>query len=342
MVRMRRDDGGRRPAPPATRRLRPFAPAATLFIALLVAGPAALAQESLAWLARAADAARTLNYVGTVVYQYGSRVETSRLVHLNERGSEAEKLVNLDGPAREVIRAQGEVRCYYPDAKVLRIEPRTFRNAFPSLSPQQQKALADYYVVSRKELERVAGMEAQAWEFEPKDRFRYRQKFWVDANSGLLLKVRISNERNETVEQFAFTDLVIGGNIDREMVRPTWIGTPPNWQVQHLEPGRIEVKDTGWEVSKLPPGFAKTGEGFRTLSGKREPVAHLVYSDGLVAVSVFIEGAGSAPRASGHAQIGGVNVYVRQLDDYVVTVLGEAPGVTVRQIANSVTHRQGP
>ncbi len=50
------------------------------------------------------------------------------------KGSEFEKLVNLEGPAREVIRRNGEVRCYYPDAKVIRIEPRTFRNAFPSLS----------------------------------------------------------------------------------------------------------------------------------------------------------------------------------------------------------------
>ncbi len=48
-------------------------------------------------------------------------------------------------------------------------------------------------------------------------------------------------------------------------------------------------QDTGWTVGRLPPGFAKIIEGFRTLRGKREPVAHLVYSDGLVAVSVFIE-----------------------------------------------------
>ena len=94
---------------------------------------------------RAAAAAQKQNYVGTIVYQHGGRFETSRLVHLNDQGREFEKLVNLDGPAREVIRMNGEVRCYYPDAKVIRIEPRTFRNAFPSLSPQQQAALTDFY-----------------------------------------------------------------------------------------------------------------------------------------------------------------------------------------------------
>ena len=323
----------------ANLRRRRFAPVAALMLALAVAASPALAQETMAWLARAADAARTLNYVGTIVYQLGSRAETSRLVHRSEDGAESEKLFNLDGPAREVIRSQSEVRCYYPDARILRIEPRTFRNAFPALSAQQQKALADHYVVRKDEIERVAGLEAQAWVFAPKDRFRYLQKFWVDTNTGLLLKVRIQNERKETVEQFAFTDLTVGGSIDREMVRPTWTGTPSGWQVQQISPGRIESQDTGWEVTRLPPGFAKIGEGLRTMHGKPEPVAHLVYSDGLVAVSVFIEPATSAPRASGHAQIGGVNVFVRQVDDHVVTALGEAPGPTVRTIANSVTRR---
>jgi len=330
-----------RPAAAGTamrRRRRPFTSVAALLALVLGASPA-LAQEAMSWLVRAADAARTLNYAGTIVYQHGGRVETSRLVHRQEGGAESEKLVNLDGPAREVIRSQSEVRCYYPDAKILRIEPRTFRNAFPALSAQQQKALTDYYLVKKDDVERVAGFDAQGWVFEPKDRFRYRQKFWVDVNTGLLLKVRIFNERDETVEQFAFTDLTIGGNIDREMVRPTWTGTPQDWQVQQMAPGRSESKDTGWEVNRLPPGFAKTGEGFRALHGKREPVAHLVYSDGLVTVSVFVEPATSAPRASGHAQIGGVNVFVRQLDDSVVTVLGEAPAATIRQIAKAVTRR---
>ena len=39
-------------------------------------------------------------------------------------GREFAKLVNLDGPAREVVRSDGEVRCYYPDAKLVRVEPR--------------------------------------------------------------------------------------------------------------------------------------------------------------------------------------------------------------------------
>ncbi len=320
---------------------RAAAPAVTLAFAFAAwaTAPAAFAQDAATWLSRASSAARQLNYSGTIVFQHGGRVETSRLVHLNDAGGEFEKLNNLDGPAREIIRNQGEVRCYYPDAKVVRIEPRTFRNAFPSLSPQQQRSLLDFYDFRKAETARVAGIEAQAYVFEPRDGLRYGHKFWADPATGLLLKARILNELADVVEQFAFTDLVIGGRIERAAVKPTWPAVPPDWQVREIGPGDIELKDTGWTVGKLPPGFSKIVEGFRTLRGKRYPVAHLVFSDGLVAISIFVEPTGGAPHPLGLVQQGGTNIYMRQLDDHLVTVLGEAPVLAIRQIANTVAHR---
>ena len=86
------------------------------------------------------------------------------------------------------------------------------------------------------------------------------------------------------------------------------------------------------------PGFSRVAEGYRALRGKRSPVAHIVYSDGLVAVSVFVEPA-SGVHPVGLLQQGGVNVFVRDADGYVVTALGEAPAATIRQIANSVSRR---
>ena len=132
--------------------------------------------------------------------------------------------------------------------------------------------------------------------------------------------------------------MTIDARIDRDIVKPTWPVAPPGWQVRQLGPGEGDATDTGWTVSRIPPGFVKIVEGFRRLRGARE-VAHLVYSDGLVAVSVFVEPVGGAPHPIGLSTQGGINVYVRQLDDNLVTVLGEVPAVTVRQIANSVARR---
>ena len=317
-----------------------LAPAA---FAALVAATSARADDATQWLARVAQAGRQLNYAGTIVYQRGNRTETSRIVHLNNGGKEYEKITSLDGPAREIVRTQNEVRIYYPDAKVVRIEPRLFRNAFPSLSPEQQKSLRDYYDFKVVGGERVGGVAADIVVFEPKDGLRYGHRFWSDATTGLLLKARVVNERGEIVEQFAFTDTQINAKLDRALVEPSWPTVPPDWKVKELSSGDVALHDTGWAVTRIPAGFTKIMEGFRRRPGRPNPFAQLVFSDGLVAISVFVEplsGAPGAPGATGFsATQGGFNSYSFRQDDNLVTVMGEVPGATVRQIAQSVARR---
>jgi sigma-E factor negative regulatory protein RseB len=312
--------------------------APAVFVLVLVAS-AARADDAMAWLTRAAQAARQLNYIGTIVYQIGPRVESSRITHLYDDGHEFAKLVNLDGPAREVVRSQGEIRCYYPDAKLMRVEPGTFRNVFPSLSAEQQQSLSEFYDFRVLGPDRVGGRAVQVVVFEPKDGLRYGHRFWSDASTGLLLKARILNERGDGVEQFAFSDLAINAPIEHAMVEPSWPSVPPDWQVLQGLSGDVVQQDTGWLVTRIPPGFSKIMEGFRKLRGRRDRIAHLVFSDGLVSVSVFVEPLIAASAPSGFTQQGGLNIYSVRQDDHLITVMGETPGATVRQIAHSVVHR---
>ena len=138
------------------RRARVASCAAGAALALFAASAARGEDAAVEWLQRAATAARQLTYSGTLVYQHAGRVETSRVMHLADEHGEHEKIVNLDGPAREVVRNNENIRCYYPDAKVIRIESRNSRNAFPSLQPQQQNTLAQFYVFRKAESARIS------------------------------------------------------------------------------------------------------------------------------------------------------------------------------------------
>jgi len=308
-----------------------------LVVAAVLASPAAYGQGYAAqWLTRVTQAARSLNYTGTVMVRQGARFDTFRLAHQFENGQESEKLLSLDGPAREIVRSATEVRYYFPDAKVVQIEPRSIRNVFPSLSPEQTANLAQYYEFKLSPGGRVAGRVTEMAVFEPRDGLRYAHRFWADPTTGLLLKSRLVNEKGEVIEEFAFNDVTVNAKIDKDMVKPSWTAVPDDWKVVQAGPGELVMNDTGWTVTKLPPGFIKISEGFRKLAGKRDPVTHLVFSDGLVAISVFVEPFTVTQTQVGLTQTGGLAQYSTRSDAFRVTVVGEAPPATVRQIAQSV------
>ncbi len=296
--------------------------------------------EALALLQKIADAARELNYAGTFVYQHGDRVETSRIAHFVDGGNEYEKLETLDGPRREVIRNNDEVLCYYPDAKIVRSDKRVARRTFPALLPEQLSSLTEYYEIRMGESERISGFDAQALILEPRDGMRYGHKFWADISSGLLLKARMMSERHNVVEQFSFTQVVIGAGVTREMVQPSFNIRLPEWRLDRFANNTISEVESGWTVKNFPAGFRKILEMRRSKQGNSVLVTHMVYSDGLAAVSIFIEPAATRNRINeGLSQRGAINIYTRTINNQVVTVLGEAPATTVMQIANSVSPR---
>jgi sigma-E factor negative regulatory protein RseB len=88
------------------------------------------------------------------------------------------------------------------------------------------------------------------------------------------------------------------------------------------------------------PGFRKIVE-VRRMMRDAQPVAQIVYSDGIAAVSIFIEpisGREERPR-TGLAGMGAVNVYTREVAEHLVTVVGEAPAASVQRIADTVEYR---
>ena len=82
-------------------------------------------------------------------------------------------------------------------------------------------------------------------------------------------------------------------------------------------------------------------ELLRTLGGT-SGVGHIVLSDGLAAVSVFIQPAKSKQPAlqPGLVRQGAINVYTRPVGEHWVTVVGEAPPESVKYVADAVEYRK--
>ena len=189
----------------------------------------------------------------------------------------------------------------------------------------------------KAETARIAGVETQAFVFEPKDGMRYGHKLWADIDTGLLLKAQLLNEQNVPIEQFVFTDIddrrqdrARHGEVRRTGRRPAdWVDArsrcPATW-CRRIPAGM--VKD-------LPPGFSKIVEGYRTLRGKVGPRrAPRLLATAWSRYRCSSSRCRSRRSRSARRSRGASTSTAARLDEHLVTVLGETPGATVRQIAD--------
>jgi sigma-E factor negative regulatory protein RseB len=294
--------------------------------------------ESLALLRKIYHATEKMSYTGTFVYQQGDRIETSRITRLAGAGGDIERVEVLDGMPREIVRTRDTVRCYLPESQTVKVERRVDPRAFPGMLPEQVSELARNYTITRGEPLRIAGHDCESVVLTPKDDLRYGYKLWADAGSGMLLKARTFNRLGEVVEQFTFAQLSIG-SVPRERVRAR--SAARNWRVVDAGIAPADLARAGWVLGSELPGFRKITEVTRRL-GEARPVGQMVYSDGMAAVSVFIEpiaGRSEAVRPGPSAK-GAYHIYTRELANHVVTVVGDTPAASVQRLANLVEYRR--
>ena len=315
---------------------RAFAVVVALSAGAAQAQPPGAAQgpaDALGWLRKIYEATQKLSYSGTFVYQSGERSETSRITRYVDANGDIEKLEVLDGTPREIVRTKNTVRCYLPGSKVVKVEHRSAERGFPALLPARVSALSRNYEVSLGAPRRIAGYHCQAVVLTPKDELRYGYRLYADRSSGMLVKVVTVDPSGHDIEAIMFTQLRLG-HVTRDMVRPRH--TAGSWKIEDAAatPATLD----GWKVGVELPGFDKVVELRRRLESK--PVRQIVYSDGLAAVSVFIEPLEGRTPPTGLATLGAINIYTREVAHHMVTVVGEAPAASVKRIADGVEYQR--
>jgi sigma-E factor negative regulatory protein RseB len=77
----------------------------------------------------------------------------------------------------------------------------------------------------------------------------------------------------------------------------------------------------------------------RPMRGRHAPVTQIVFSDGLSAISIFIEPDDEDDdEAEGLYSRGAVNMYHKVMDKRLFTVVGEVPPRTLMQVFHSVRY----
>ena len=292
--------------------------------------------DARAWLERMNQALATRNYDGTFFHLRNGKVETLRIVHRVEDGKVAERLVSLDGSGREIIRNDEELTCYLPDQRRVLVESRIESGSLLGTLPTFDAGVADHYRVEKLAPDRLLGRPTQVIAVNPRDAFRFGYRLWIDEGTALPLKTQLCDEKGNVVEQILFANIAVPDSLPKSAVEPRVNTEGMQWVRQPTSSAKSATFASSWRAAKVPPGFKLTATSTQVLEGSASPVTHLVYSDGLASVSVFIEtNPAEADQIKGLAKVGSAFTFSTTTRGHQVTAVGEVPAQTVQLIAHS-------
>src|ERR1700686_4187801 len=257
------------------------------------------------WLQKMNHALATRNSAGTFFHLSEGRVETMRIVHRVRAGHVSERLQSLEGSGREFVPNNDELACYLPDQQRVLVEPRPDHGPFLGSLPQFGADVNEFYRIESLPATHILGRAARVIAVNPKDQYRFGYRLWLDEKTAMPLKTQLCDSRGQVIEQIFFARLDMPESIPDSDLVPAVRTEGMRWVRQGPSHDAASPALSAYRASELPPGFRLTVAGAQTIGGATVPASHLVYSDGLATVSVFIEAQQTDAQRAGNGGGGG-------------------------------------
>ena len=282
---------------------------------------------------------RQLDYQGSFIYQHGRTTEAMRIYHAGGDG-ERERVVGLTGQRNEIVRDGETVTCMQPDAAVA-LQGSRGRRLLPLAPDIDAARISDSYDIQLSGEDRVAGYAADVIDVRPRDQLRYGYRLWLHRDNQLLLRSQLLDAARQPVEQFMFVALQIG-------TAPTATDLLPASRHGTALARKVDAASrvaSPWQAQSLPAGF----ELVTSHQAQGDDGAdHLLYSDGLADVSLYIEPLQTMGVSRGGTMArGGLHIVTRTHTGadgthWLVTALGNLPEPTLQDIAASLEREAPP
>lgn len=310
------------------------------------------AEEPSQWLERMNQALTARNYDGTFSHWHGGKVEMLRIIHRVQDGAVAERLVSLDGSGREFIRSGSDLACYLPDKRTVLVEKRPADESLLGGFPAVNSQTASFYDIQEVARTRLNRRDTRVITVAPKDEYRYGYRLWIDESTAMPLKTQLCDGKGRVIEQIVFASLTLSSRIPDSAFKPDVSTAGFQWLRNDATPAKETPENASlvWNALKLPPGFKMAARSAQVMPGSTDPVSHLVFSDGLASVSVFVETETKSEVSEDgqtvteeSTRLGSSSVYSTVTGGRKVTAVGEVPPATVRSIASSFSSQSpGP
>ena len=284
-------------------------------------------------LEKSAKASQQLNYEGVFHSQSSSESNSTHVIHANIDNKEYCLLKMLDGAPNEVF-CSGDM-VYVTSQDGLLIKKRKNKFLFPSVLPSDIKHLKKNYQLSFGEKKRVADRMAQHIELKAKDNLRFNYHIWIDDKNLLPLKLIVTNNKNQPIEQSTFTTIAFSEVIDKDIfeknINLSKVYVSKNKFIENY------VSNKFWNLKDLPSGFKEVDLISRRVNGLNLLDYQIIFSDGLAYVSLFIRPItrGTEPK-EGTVAIGPTNISARYQDGYQIMSVGMVPPETVNTFSGAI------
>jgi sigma-E factor negative regulatory protein RseB len=199
----------------------------------------------------------------------------------------------------------------------------------------------------------IAGHDAYRVNFISKDAHRYNRHLWIAKSTYMLLKMDISNDMGEVLESCEFSQIDVDIDIPKsEFSHKDFV----RHQAKHFEKAseknqekqsQMNIEENDWKASWLPQGFYFSGSSHELTKYNEQDKQHalelLMYTDGLSAISVFIEEVEHKSVFNESSQQGAVSAYseVHVVDGkhVMVTSIGDVPLPSLERITKGMVFR---
>jgi len=293
--------------------------------------------DAVTLLSGMSEAMQSLSYEGTFVHMQNGHADLMHVLHSSTEDGEMERMRSLNGEAREIIRNNALVTCIWPgsdDVIVNKSKPRTLLKPLDS-------SLTDttVYQVNTLRDDRVAGLAASVVNVVPIDDLRYGYRFWVDKDTGMMLRSMVLDKFENPVEELMFTDITYSESIDPSRFEIDIDIDRTQYVDNSAASGDLKPVVDKVVFDSLPQGYLEKSESLRMMAIRKDgPVSHVIVSDGIATVSVYVEYVARSdhdPSALGSTSMGAINAFGLSLPDALVTAVGEVPSKTVELIARA-------
>ncbi len=292
------------------------------------------------WLMKINQAAASLSFSGMFVHSHDGRIKAMQVVRRVRGEMMQERLYSLNGEAREIVRDRNRIWCYIPEQKVgVHDYRQAFASGFPRILPGDLEGLRRNYHFTEGGLNRIADRMAQRINVIPNDAYRYGYRLWADTETGLLLRSDLINQDDQVVEQYLFVAIDVDGEISDRDLQAVTSKEKLVWYGGEKPQPSASLDESGWRVTQLPAGYRLSKHIRRMSPMEGREIEHLIFTDGLSTVSIFIKPANTEQSdMQGLSRMGAVHVYRSTINDHRVTVMGEAPAQTVELLASGVAY----